>query len=429
MLKFGEIRDFTVVSFTAAALRGGVFGIRSGRWHLLAAAEKQLTGTKEDATKWRELWRELRGGNELTLLTGTIPGGVFFGLDTIALPPREQREALLMELPRQMPRHPVDPVLQFMPAGKSGDNGTVLLNVYAASRKQLDAATAALRKWRLRADELIHPLLTVSSADPAVFLPETDPGFYFENRKFHRAEAAEQLRAASLKQWEEIMNGLFVRDAEISDFAGFLPVFLVARFTASEKPRHHRRELQFLPSELHPVRFRRQLRLTAVLAAALLLAMLWSCGRERWKDFSAYRAVVSETRELQRKNDSMQSTLKRSAKEQKDIAKVLNSNFGESDVIGQLAAFSKLLPNDVMVTDFRWSESGIDLVLQSESENLDLPGILKPLAHWKVADIQQRQGRMSATTTVTAKLVPAEQAASRTRSARNPKNAKRTRRQ
>ena len=180
-----------------------------------------------------------------------------------------------------------------------------------------------------------------------------------------------------------------------------------------------------LPNPLH--RFRGQLRLTAVLASALLLTLLWSCGSERWREFNAYRGVVAETKELRRKNDSMQSALKRAAREQKDIAKLLNSNFGEGDVIGQLAALSQLLPQDVMVTDFRWNESGIDLVLQSESENLDLPRVLKPLSHWKVTDIQQRQGRMSAITTVTAKLIPVEQAAVKGKAGKNAKSSRRSR--
>ena len=35
MLKFGESGDFTVVSFDGAAIRGGVFGMRAGRWKRL----------------------------------------------------------------------------------------------------------------------------------------------------------------------------------------------------------------------------------------------------------------------------------------------------------------------------------------------------------------------------------------------------------
>jgi hypothetical protein len=423
MLKLGEIKNFTVVSFTSAAVCGGVFDLRSGRWHLRRVAERKLAGAKEPSALWRELWSELHGGGDLVILTGTVPGGVFFSFETLRLAPREQREALLLELPRQMLTPPDDPVFQYLPVGDGGSEDMELLNVYSFERKALDAVTALLRRARLRADELIHPLLTVRPDDPPVFLSALDRDFYFSGGKFHRTRGDDPADAA-VAEWKKILEKQFAFDSEIADFGEFLPVLLCARFIAADGFNRHRRELQLMPKELHPVRYRRQLRLTAILGAALLLTMLWSCGRERWRDFSSYREVVAKTEELKRKNDQMQSALRRGGKEQKEIAKVINANFGESDVLGQLADISRLLPQDVMVTDFRWSETGIDIVLQSESENLDLPGVLKPLTRWKVADIHQRQGRFSTTTTVTAKLVPVDQSSGGTKNGRKNKNTK-----
>ena len=426
MLKIGEIKNFTVVSFHPAAVCGGVFAMRAGRWHLCRTSAKDLTGTNDRSQLWRELWRELHGGSDLVVLTGTVPGGVFFSFDTIALPVREQREALTMELPRQMLKPPDDPVFQFLAVGRGDSEDTAILNVYAFERNALDTVTAVPARIHLHADELIHPLLAVKPDDPAVYLPGIDSGFYFENRKFHRVVPGSTHPDEAAAKWKRIMENEFVFDAEITDFGEFLPVLIVARFIANEDFHRNRKELEVIPREMRPVRYRRQLRLTAVLGAALLLTMLWSCGKDRWQDFSTYREVVAETEELQRKNDQMQSALRRAGKEQKDIAKVINTNLGESDVLGQLADISRLLPQDVMVSDFRWGETGIDIVLQSESENLDLPGILKPLGHWKVAEIHQRQGRQSATTTVTAKLVPVDRRASKkNKSARNAKGGRR----
>ena len=422
MLKLGEIKNFTVVSFTSAAVRGGVFDMRSGRWHLRRVAERKLAGAKEPAALWRELWSELHGGGDLVILTGAVSGGVFFNFETIKLPPREQRDALILELPRQMLTPPDDPVFQYLPVGAGGSEDMELVNVYAFERKALDAVTAVLRRARLRADELIHPLLTVKPDDPAVFLPGFDPDFYFCGGKFHRTNG--NAPADAVAEWKKLLERQFAFECEIADFGEFLPVLLCARFIAADGFNSHRKELQLMPKELHPVRYRRQLRLTAILGAALLLTMLWSCGRERWRDFSSYREVNSKPEELKRKNDQMQSALRRGGKEQKEIAKVINANFGESDVLGQLADISRLLPQDVMVTDFRWSENGIDLVLQSESENLDLPGVLKPLTRWKVADIHQRQGRFSSTTTVTATLVPVDKSSGGGKNSKKNKNAK-----
>ena len=77
-------------------------------------------------------------------------------------------------------------------------------------------------------------------------------------------------------------------------------------------------------------------------------------------------------------------------------------------LLGVFALISKILPRTVMVSSLRWSDSGIDLVMQSEEGNLDVQSILRPLTAWKIGQLQQRQFGDSAVTTVTVKLVPAE---------------------
>ena len=409
MLKLGEVKNFTVVSFNAGSICGGVFSADAdGVWHLAATSSKRLAGAKDETVLWRELMRELSGGGELIILTGAFPGGVLFSFKTVALATGDQREALFMELPRQMLRPPADAALQFLPTGTVDEEGMRRLNVYVFERKNMLSAIEPFRRSRLFADEFIHPLLTVGMDDPEVYLPGLDPDFYFGEGKFHRA-AADADRTAAHEKWRDVIGRIFSGVPADCDLDEFLPVFLVARFIVSGGYQQYRKALQVLPDELHPVRFRRHLQLTAVLLIALVAVSTWNFSRGRWQDFKSYREVSEEIAEVKRKTETMQATLRRSAKEQKDIAKVLGGGACTNDIIGQFFALSKLLPQDVMLTDLRWSETGIDIVLQSESENLDLPGVLRPLSNWKVTDINQRQGRFSATTTVTAKLVPADQ--------------------
>ncbi len=409
MLKLGEVKRFTVVSFNAGSICGGVFSADAdGAWHLAATSGKKLAGAKDETALWRELWRDLAGGGDLIILTGAFPGGVLFSFETVALAPADQREALFMELPRQMLRPPDDAVVQYLPTGAVDAEGMQRLNVYTCGSKSIVPVLETLRQARLFADEFIHPLLTVGVDDPAVYLPGIDPDFYFSGGKFHRA-GSDADRVAAYGEWRKIVDGIFAGVPADCAFDEFLPVFLIAKFIASGKFQPYRKAVQLLPDTVHPVRFRRHLMLTAVLLVALIAVSIWNFSRGRWQDFKSYREVSSEIAEIKRKTDTMQATLRRSAKEQKDIAKVLAGNACTNDIIGQFYSLSKLLPQDVMLTDLRWSESGIDIVLQSESENLDLPGVLRPLSNWKVTDINQRQGRFSATTTVTAKLVPADQ--------------------
>lgn len=409
MFKLGEVKNFTVVSFNAGSICGGVFSADAdGAWRLAAASSKKLAGAKDETALWRELWRDLAGGGELIILTGAFPGGVLFSFETVALAPGDQREALFMELPRQMLRPPADAVLQYLPTGAADAEGMQRLNVYAFERKSMAPVIETLRNSRLFADEFIHPLLTVGVDDPAVYLPGIDPDFCFCGGKFHRA-ADEADRLAAYAEWRGVIDKIFAGIPADCGMEEFLPVFLVARFIISGTFHQYRKAIQILPDQLHPVRFRRHLQLTAILLIALIAVSVWNFSRGRWQDFKSYREVAAEIADIKRNTETMQATLRRSAKEQKDIAKVLAGNACTNDIIGQFCALSKLLPQDVMLTDLRWSESGIDIVLQSESENLDLPGVLRPLNNWKVTDINQRQGRFSATTTVTAKLVPADQ--------------------
>ena len=88
------------------------------------------------------------------------------------------------------------------------------------------------------------------------------------------------------------------------------------------------------------------------------------------------------------------------------MARVVEITAGESDIIGKLATFSKLLPENVLVSSMRWSDSGVDLQLQSENANINLPELLKPLTFWKIGNLQQRQMWGSDVTSINLRLVP-----------------------
>ena len=119
-----------------------------------------------------------------------------------------------------------------------------------------------------------------------------------------------------------------------------------------------------------------------------------------------YRRIVAETERLKIETTRMKRIIAKSAKEKKEMAKVLGS-VGEREVISDLAAISKLLPDEAMLSDFRWNENEIGLTIRSEKENLDLSVIFAPLRRWKVSDVQHRNPRLSSITIINAKLIPA----------------------
>ena len=205
-------------------------------------------------------------------------------------------------------------------------------------------------------------------------------------------------------------------------FSELFPILLVARGIVSGDFRRHRSELQLLPKEVHPVRFRGQLRITALLAAALVAVLGWRFVSGRWQDFQEYRRVVAKTNALKNKTAKMKSALSKASREQKEISKALKDGRSSREVLSDLAAISALLPPNVMLSDFRWNENEISLTLQSENENLDLSAVFAPLRRWRVADVQHRNARQSAITMINAKLVPAT-----AQDGKNSKNAKNAR--
>ena len=161
---------------------------------------------------------------------------------------------------------------------------------------------------------------------------------------------------------------------------------------------------------MRPRRFRNQLRITALLVILLIASYAWSAAGSIRENYHAYRTAVAERDRIKRENTTLSSRLKATEKEQRELSRVVNLKAGEPEVIEKLAVLTELLPSNAMVSSLRWSESSVDLMIQSEAENLDLPALLRRVPYWKVGQLQQR--RMGDTVTmITLKLVPNEEAA------------------
>ena len=131
------------------------------------------------------------------------------------------------------------------------------------------------------------------------------------------------------------------------------------------------------------------------------------------KDFREYRRITAETKRLKSRTAQMRRANSASSKEQKEMAKLLLRIPARGrNALEDLAAISKMLPNDVMISDFRWNGGEIQLTLQSENEGLDLTARFAP--RWRIADMQHSNARQSATTMIRVRLVAADRDARRT---------------
>ena len=109
---------------------------------------------------------------------------------------------------------------------------------------------------------------------------------------------------------------------------------------------------------------------------------------------------------IKRDIDSARRSSKRLLKEQKEMERVIAAGAGDPDVIAKFALICNALPGNVLVSNVRWTENSVDMLLQCEDAKLDLPRIINPLGYWKIGQLQQRQYGDSAVATITLKLVP-----------------------
>ena len=405
MIKSGHIREFAILSFGPETVRGCVFR-RRGALYSVTRHAVETVDSNDPAQAWKRLLRQLGRGRECPLfLTGALSKGIFFRFESIELTPRARREALEMELSQRVLAIPENHRFQFF-AGAADAEGNVPVNVYVIPGSSLEHPAAMLTQAGGRADEFLYPLLAWREGDPAVDLPRLDPEFGFAGGEWR--PSPEQPDYAP---WSE----LFLREFKLPEdgvfrVGDYFECLLVARLVVQPGFRQAERGLRLLPDQMRPRRFRNQLRITALLAILLVANYVWSAAGGIRENYVAHRAAVAERDRIKRENTTLTSKLKALEKEQRELARIVNLEAGEPEVIEKLAVLTELLPTNAMVSSLRWSESSVDLMIQSAAENLDLPSLLRRVPYWKVGQLQQR--RMGDTVTmITLKLVPNEEAA------------------
>ena len=396
---------FAVLSCSPEVFRGAVFGRRNSRWTLLRSAEN-TAASELPGDRLKALLRELScsSGDTLLYLTGDLAGGSFFVWDSVELPWREQRGAVEMELPGAVPVPMEDALFQFVEFPPD-EEGNVKVCVYAFPAASLDQTCAMLNRANSKADEFVSPLMGLMPGDPPVRFGTINPGFFFSDGCWKRAAGRDKALAEADGEWARIMNELFVLPEKFP-VARYLDILLIARLECSGTAIKERPSLRVLPDPARPLRYRTHIQLGAVLLVLLLLNLAWSFYLNYGGEYRAARQLASEIEACRRRINSIQSRLKRNQKASRDMARVVEIVPGESDVIGKLAAFSRLLPENVLVSNMRWSDSGVDLQLQSENAGINLPVLLKPLTFWKVGNLQQRQMWNSDVTSINLRLVP-----------------------
>jgi hypothetical protein len=403
MTLFGK-NKFAVVFCSPELFRGAVFVKRNAKWVLVRSGEiDSAEGLPGDRLK--QLLKEIGYSGDTDLyITGDLADSYCFNWESVPLPPRDQQGAVEMELTSALPGNMDEPVFQFTESPVRED-GAVTVRVCAFPAASLNQISAMLNRANVKADEFVSPLVCLESDDAPVSFDCINSGFFFQNGVWKKCAGREKMLENAREEWLKVMKNAFVLP-ENFDVAKFLSILLVARLECSGHSVKERISLRVLPDQSRPLRYRAQIQLGAVLLVLLIANLLWAAYLNFGSEYREAREITSEIDSCRRKITAINSRLKRNQKAIRDMERVVGINAGESDIIGKLAAFSRLLPENVLVSSMRWNDSGVDLQLQSENANINLPELLKPLNFWKIGNLQQRQMCGSDVTSITLRLVP-----------------------
>lgn len=343
------------------------------------------------ADRFAGLCREMEWRRDVILAVGmAFPGAAFFRCRMPEMSPRELSAALQFEVPRQVLKLPPEWGVQFI-AGPADGEGQQEVSVLVTPREELNRFFDMLAELRIQVDECISPFLALPVLPPGsrVFLPLFEPDFYWADQSFHPVSdhlpCNEELRELLKKEFS------FTDGFREKNFDRFLPELLIARLVASADFKYRKAGLKILPNRLRPRRLRSQLRLAVILLLLLTGMWCWNAGGRILAFHSEYSAITSRTASYKSRTTEIQRRLRRRDKELKEMNRVLEQNFGDREIPVTLAHIAGAIPSDVLVSNFRMTDTGVDLTLHTTRENLDIGAALRKISGFKVSTLQSRR--------------------------------------
>ena len=362
----------------------------------------------DPAETCRKLLHRTGYGKDIPLIVScAMKEGIIYRCGCARLPANAMRSALEFELPRRLLHEPENGIIQFLPLNGETEEG-VPVNVYAFPGSAMSRLAAIITQSARKADFYLYPLIALREEDGPLYLPELEPDFFFDRGEWHPV-AALPSEDTWLPSWESEFRKQFQLPAggtfRIRDY---LPVLLTARLVSSAEFQEHSGGLNILPAELRPSRLRNQISLLILLLFLLLLNFFWEILGDLSQNYREYTRLNAERGRLATQVRTTALKLKAAEKENRELTRIANQSAGEHDIVGKLAEFSSLLPDNVMVMSVRWTEGAVDITMRSEAQDLNLPVLLKPLTYWKVSQLQQRRRGNETASMITMKLIPAE---------------------
>jgi hypothetical protein len=398
--------EYQIVSFSPAAVRVCKFRKRGQKYRIVSWNTVPCEQGGEAAALRKAL--DDNGGqiSGCMVLTGAMESGTFFTCQGAPLNVRAQKNALEFELPLHMLQVPQDCVLQFTRFPAQAEGETDRLNVYAFDGVAINHLASFLTMAKVKADEFIYPLLGIKQDDPPVCLPEIESGFCWQHGEWvpFRGNAEE-----CNKQWTAVLEKDFEfpvgKEFSVSDYLACLLVMrlIMAKSFASNEP-----SVRIMPPKLRPSRCRSQVLIMIFLLLVLGLGWSYRTGIRAFHQYQQYSDLVTERNAIRDKTKKIKAELKKAERVKKELEKNSSISAGDPSLLNKLYDLSLALPEDTLVTQFRFNDGNCDLNIQTQNRNTDLSQRMH-FSYWKIGRLNQRISDTIVTFTVSLIKTEAQQ--------------------
>ena len=372
---------------------------KKGRKIQVLRAERKEYSDGAYSPALEEILRALGGGQDnIIIVAAALPGGTFFRMTTVKMPPRELAGALDFELGEHVLQLP-DPYRMQFTSEPHPDPELVYANVSVLPTSAFEPIAAAFSATRNTLDDFLHPLLALDAqtAEEGIYLPDIEPEYYFQKQTFHEnnEEPAVCFDRINQRLLDKYHNCVEVsercRVEGRSFFFDYFTAVFVGNYVLNGAWHTQHLGLNIVPKLLRPRRLLMQFRIMALLL--LLIVGLFAVDfLSRGNSFKNELDEVSgEVSSVQSEIDSLTRTQKARDKEYKEMARVLALRTGNANLLEYMARISELLPTDVLVSNMQWNENTLDMNLQTESDSFDESQFRRCLPGWKVANFTQRR--------------------------------------
>ncbi len=378
---------YQIVSFSPAAMRVCKFRKHGQKYRIVSWNTVPCEQGGESAALRKAL--EDNGGqiSGCMILTGSMESGTFFTCPGAPLNVRAQKNALEFELPLHMLQVPQDCVVQFARFPAAAEGETDRLNVYAFDAVAINHMASFLTMAKVKADEFIYPLLGIRHDDPPVCLPEIESGFCWQYGQWvpysGRAEDCN-------KQWTKVLENDFEfpvgKEFSVSDY---LACLLVMRLIMSKGFAANEPSVRIMPPKLRPSRCRSQIIIMVFLLLVLGLGWGYRTSVRQYHLYSQHHDLVMERNAIREKTKKIKADLKKAEKLKKELEKNASISAGDPNLLGKLYDLSLALPEDTLVTQFRFNDGNCDLSIQTQNRNIDLSQRMH-FSYWKIGRLNQR---------------------------------------